>query len=233
MVFCSLNAKRKVALMVTLWAVWHARNKRVHEGSVATVHGTLSFIAAFICENAVVCSPLSQGVLDEPVSWQAPTAGVIKFNFDSAYDISSKNSISGVIARDSAGLIMASCIVPHHHVADAFVAEALACYQATTFAKELGFKRVVFEGDSLTVVKKVCSSTLDGSLISPIVFDIRAVAREFDGIGFQFVHRTGNNVAHAFARFGRGQQESSYWIEEAPPEAVAAAKLDLEKLVHL
>ncbi|KAK8627077.1 hypothetical protein V6N13_134704 [Hibiscus sabdariffa] len=26
-------------------------------------------IQAFICENAAVCSPLSQGVLDEPVSW--------------------------------------------------------------------------------------------------------------------------------------------------------------------
>ncbi|KAL4341900.1 hypothetical protein GQ457_08G021920 [Hibiscus cannabinus] len=97
------------------------------------------------------------------------------------------------------------------------------------------FVRQLFsaQGDSLTVVKKVCSSISYGSLISPIVYDIRAVAREFDSIGFQFIYRTGNNVVHALARVGRGQQVSSYWIEEAPPEAVAAAMLDLEKLVHL
>ncbi|KAK8535167.1 hypothetical protein V6N12_056696 [Hibiscus sabdariffa] len=179
MIFCRLNVKCKIVLMVTLWAVWHARNKRVHEGTVATVHGTLSFITAFIRENATVCPPLSPGVLEESVTWQIPADGAI------------------------------------------------------TFAKELGFRRVVIEGDSLTVVKKVCSLTSDGSLISPIIYDIRAVAREFVSIGFQFIHRTGNNVAHALARVGRGQQVPSYWVEEAPPEAVAAAMLDLEKLVHL
>ncbi|KAK8573142.1 hypothetical protein V6N13_099957 [Hibiscus sabdariffa] len=66
-------------------------------------------------------------VLEESVVWQVPADDVIKFNFDSTYDILSKKSISGVIARDSSGLIMASCIVPHYHVADAFVAEAFAC----------------------------------------------------------------------------------------------------------
>ncbi|KAK8686375.1 hypothetical protein V6N13_125400 [Hibiscus sabdariffa] len=74
-----------------------------------------------------------------------------KFNFDLAYDILSKKSVSRVIVRDKAGLIMGSCIVPHCHVADAFVAEAFTCLQAVTFAKELGFRRVVIEGDSLTV----------------------------------------------------------------------------------
>ncbi|KAL4325408.1 hypothetical protein GQ457_11G024590 [Hibiscus cannabinus] len=64
---------------------------------------------------------------------------------------SNMKSISGVIASDSAWLIMASCIVHHCHVAEMFVAEVLACLQAVTFAKELGFKRVVIECDSLTV----------------------------------------------------------------------------------
>ncbi|KAK8693498.1 hypothetical protein V6N13_071081 [Hibiscus sabdariffa] len=34
-------------------------------------------------------------------------------------------------------MIMAACITPHYHVADAFLAEALACLQAIMFAKDL------------------------------------------------------------------------------------------------
>ncbi|KAK8586482.1 hypothetical protein V6N13_010073 [Hibiscus sabdariffa] len=164
---------------------------------------------SFIHENVVVRPPLSPGVLEESVIWQ------------------------GVIDRDSAGLIMASCIVPHYHVTDAFVAEVVACFQAITLAKELGFRRVVIEGDSLMVIKNVCSLTSDGSMISPIIYDIRDVVREFVSISFRFIHRTGNNDAHSLARVGRRQRVPSYFVEEAPSEAIAAAMLDLEKLVHL
>ncbi|KAK8691329.1 hypothetical protein V6N13_074840 [Hibiscus sabdariffa] len=57
--FCSLNATNKVVMMVTLWAVWYARNKLVHEGTAANVHVTLSFISAFIGVNVVVHTPPS------------------------------------------------------------------------------------------------------------------------------------------------------------------------------
>ncbi|KAL4308866.1 hypothetical protein GQ457_01G015730 [Hibiscus cannabinus] len=228
--FCSLNATNKVVMLVTLWAVWYARNKLVHEGTTANVRVTLSFISAFIGVNAVVQTPPSARRIDDAIGWRAPEPNVIKFNFDATYDILSKKSVSGVIGRDHAGLIMASCIVPHLHVADTFVAEALACLQAVTFAKELGFRRVVVEGDSLTVIKKVRSLSADGSLISPIIFDIKDIVKGFDGIAFKFVHRSSNIVAHTLARVGRGHQVPSYWIEEAPPEVTSAAMVDLERL---
>ncbi|KAK8990823.1 hypothetical protein V6N11_028783 [Hibiscus sabdariffa] len=165
----------------------------------------------------------------------------LNVNNDCPLCLSSSESIAhlmrdcsfGVIDRDSAGLIMASCIVPHYHVTDAFVAEVVACFQAITLAKELGFRRVVIEGDSLMVIKNVCSLTSDGSMISPIIYDIRDVVREFVSISFRFIHRTGNNDAHSLARVGRRQRVPSYFVEEAPSEAIAAAMLDLEKLVHL
>ncbi|KAK8623210.1 hypothetical protein V6N13_118098 [Hibiscus sabdariffa] len=84
---CSLTATNKVVMMVTLWAVWYARNKLVHEGTAANVQVTLSFISAFIGVNAVVHTPPSTRRLDDAVVWRAPEPNVIKFNFDATYDI--------------------------------------------------------------------------------------------------------------------------------------------------
>ncbi|KAK8564987.1 hypothetical protein V6N12_058563 [Hibiscus sabdariffa] len=42
-------------------------------------------------------------------------------------------------------MIMAACTISHYHVADAFVAEALAYFQAIVFAKDLGFRRIIVE----------------------------------------------------------------------------------------
>ncbi|KAL4377372.1 hypothetical protein GQ457_02G029500 [Hibiscus cannabinus] len=55
--------------------------------------------------------------------WTAPVENVIKSNFDSAYNALSKESISGIICRDSVGFIMAYGIIPYWLVADAFVVD--------------------------------------------------------------------------------------------------------------
>ncbi|KAL4280660.1 hypothetical protein GQ457_03G022750 [Hibiscus cannabinus] len=67
---------------------------------------------------------------------------------------------------------MAACTYPHMRVADAFMAEAMACEQAVTFAIELGFRSVQVEGDSLSVIKKLVSAAPDKSILSPIIRDI-------------------------------------------------------------
>lgn len=49
---------------------------------------------------------------------------------------------------------MAACTYPNNFVANPTTTEARACLQAVAVAEELGFRRLVVEGDSLTVVKK-------------------------------------------------------------------------------
>ncbi|KAK8999290.1 hypothetical protein V6N11_070466 [Hibiscus sabdariffa] len=119
---------------------------------------------------------------------------------------------------------------PHLHVVDAFVAEALSCLQAAIFAKELGFTRLIIEGDSHTVIRKLCNSAADISVIPPIVHDIKEAARDFESVTYCFVHREANNAAHTLTRKGRSLSSTSYWIEEAPPGATSAAELDKEGL---
>ncbi|KAL4289789.1 hypothetical protein GQ457_14G005030 [Hibiscus cannabinus] len=116
----------------------------------------------------------------------------IKFNFDSAFNQQSSSAISGAIWRNSEGLILAACAIPHNNVPDAFVAEALACQQMVQSAKDVGFSNVIIEGDSRTVIKKIN----DGSIIAPIIADIKELAKYFGAISFCFV----NKVAHALTR---------------------------------
>ncbi|KAK9004257.1 hypothetical protein V6N11_002063 [Hibiscus sabdariffa] len=127
---------------------------------------------------------------------------IIKLNFDASFNSASNSSVSGIVARDSHGFILAACTCPHRGIADAFIAEAVACEKAVSFALDLGFRSVQIEGDSLSVIKKINSTAMDKSIISPIIGDIKALSVNFVSVTFSFVGRRGNVVAHELARFG-------------------------------
>ncbi|KAK8685362.1 hypothetical protein V6N13_041365 [Hibiscus sabdariffa] len=119
----------------------------------------------------------SLGLLDvlpsEDVSWKEwSPESVVKFNFDSVFNFQAKIATSWVLGRNANSLITVACLVSHRDMADAFIAEALACKQAVMFARDLDFSSVIIEGGSLTVMKKLNASSSDKSIISPIVHDI-------------------------------------------------------------
>ncbi|KAL4385770.1 hypothetical protein GQ457_15G007970 [Hibiscus cannabinus] len=226
--FAIPSDRYKRILVVLYWSVWYSRNKLIHEGTKPAIEKSASFIVAFIHEKDNL-----DRVLDGPGAscdsfWQAPPELVVKFNFDSAF--SSRSATTGVVGRNSLGLLMASCSIQHKNVADAFMAEALACRQAVWFAKELGFSRVIIEGLSLTVIKKLNSDAVDRSLIYPIVHDIKALSRNFGSISFCFVRRGANKAAHALAHECCSFDGPCYWIEEAPVATMVECELDRSRL---
>ncbi|KAK8562687.1 hypothetical protein V6N12_010758 [Hibiscus sabdariffa] len=83
-------------------------------------------------------------------SWFSSASCAIKFNFDTSFTSSTKEAFSGVVARNSTGLIMAACLLHHSDVNDFFIAKARACEDAVNFAIELGFRK----SHSLTSVGK-------------------------------------------------------------------------------
>ncbi|KAL4354441.1 hypothetical protein GQ457_06G018800 [Hibiscus cannabinus] len=228
--FSSLHDAQQRMLLVAYWVIWFTRNKVVHEGLTPSVIQCVSFIEASVRESdALVVSPHTLPA-KAPEIWQAPQANIIKCNFDAAFSTCSREAIAGVLCRDSGGMIMAACSTPHYHVADAFVAEALACLQAIVFAKDLGFRRIVVEGGSLTVIKKVNCNIADKSIIAPIIHDIKKAARNLESVSFCFARREANNAAHVLARDGRFDGAPMYWIEEAPVNVVLAAELDRRRM---
>ncbi|KAL4310599.1 hypothetical protein GQ457_01G027790 [Hibiscus cannabinus] len=213
-------------IVITYWSLWYARNELVHNDSTFSTVKVSSFILAFLLgleSSAVVTFP-RQGIKN--VKWFPPDGDIIKFNFDASFNAESKSSISGIVARDCQGFIVAACTYPHYGIGDAFIAEAVAYEKAVTFAFELGFRSVQVEGDSLSVIKKLSSAMADKSVISPILVDIKAWSKAFDIITFSFVSHEGNAVAHELARAGLQYSEPRCWIEEASAAVERLAQRD-------
>jgi hypothetical protein len=82
-----------------------------------------------------------------------PPLGVVKLNWDASLDKNSKRMGVGGLIRDIGGnvLIALSSSIPF--VQDPEVAEAVVASQTLTFCCEQGFQKIIFDGDSLNVVK--------------------------------------------------------------------------------
>ncbi|KAK8631533.1 hypothetical protein V6N13_028316 [Hibiscus sabdariffa] len=214
------------------WSIWFSRNRLVHEGISPVVDEYVSFIEAYIQEQDALGQVYTSPNVSYESSWQAPCGSVVKFNFGAAFDPNSRSATTGVVGRNSLGLIVAACSFPHRGVADASVAEAYACRQAVLFAKELGFSRVIVEGESLSVIKKLNSDVSDRSIICPIVHDIKFLSKDFSSISFCFARREANNIAHVLAWEFRSHPSPCYWLEDASATVMAASELDRRRLAQ-
>lgn len=155
-----------------------------------------------------------------------PDLGYIKINYDSSFTLQERKSISGLIARNEEGLIMGACTYNHADITNAFTAEAHACEKAVWFAQELRFRRVQIEGYLLTIVKRVHATTIDRSIISPIIANIKQRIGFFEHIRFIHVKREANSAAYTLAKERRFFPDLKVWIEEPPPVVERTAQAE-------
>ncbi|KAK9021367.1 hypothetical protein V6N11_011358 [Hibiscus sabdariffa] len=122
----------------------------------------------------------------------------------------------GVPIRDVNGFVLAACVHSHLNVPNPEVAEALACDQAVSFTKSLSFRRVIVEGDSSSIIKKVQTSTLDKSDSFAMIVNVKRRISDFANITFHHVGRSLNEPAHVLAKLGRLLPLPKTWMGEAP-----------------
>ncbi|KAL4301987.1 hypothetical protein GQ457_10G016720 [Hibiscus cannabinus] len=222
----SLSNTDCVLFLITVWAVWGVRNKLIHESISPDIAMVVSFIKNYVAEFEA-----SQVVLYKPSPssssrWLPPSGNMIKVNFDAAFDSHMLSSSSGIVFRNHEGFLLVVAVFPHSHIPNPCVAEAQACLDVISLAKDLFFRNIIIEGDSLTVIKKLQSSSNDMSLIGMILSDVNSLSKFFEGVTFQFVPRDCNEVAHKTALLGRHSASFSVWVEEAATVIEAAAQKD-------
>ncbi|MBA0770163.1 hypothetical protein Gotri_018831, partial [Gossypium trilobum] len=83
------------------------------------------------------------------------------------------------------------------HVPTPLVVEAWAFLEAIQFTKEMGFRRVEFEGDSLFVITKMKSTITDRFDISMLIWEAKL-------------------AGHLMAKEGFHWQCNSWWVEDGP-----------------
>ncbi|KAH1040096.1 hypothetical protein J1N35_041839 [Gossypium stocksii] len=142
--------------------------------------------------------------------WSPPDLGVIKINVDGTFQSDSRTSTLMVIARYYKGEYVGAETYLFNDVVDAFVVEARACKRALLFAINMGFRLLLVEGDSLTVIKKLKTKEEDKSIIRPIIHHMRNLKKCFDEISYLFIPRLVNGKANTLAMEGRRRQHSGF-----------------------
>ena len=186
-----------------VWTIWFRRNTirvnpigfPVDQVLQRAIDSLLEFRVAQLRKQPTPPRPL--------VKWSPPVEEYYKVNFDGAVFRGEEKAGIGVIIHNSQGMVMASLSqkisLPHTVVE----LETLAATRAIEFSIELGFSKVILEGDSETVIKALQDNSPSLAPFGLLIRDAQEAANFFTCISYAHVGRNGNFVAHNLARYAR------------------------------
>ncbi|XP_017629058.1 uncharacterized protein LOC108472047 [Gossypium arboreum] len=157
----------------------------------------------------------------EVQKWKPPPGQAIKINFDGAFDERNQQSASGIVARNSKGLVLLSSTKTHLGVTSAFAAEALACRTATEIRSQHARKG--------SIIKRCNARGEDKSKIGAYIHDIHQLISRSGNIKFEYTPRSANSLAHILAKESLIRQEEVYLVESVPIYAENQRKNNMER----
>ncbi|MBA0770621.1 hypothetical protein Gotri_019229 [Gossypium trilobum] len=93
------------------------------------------------------------------------------------------------------------------------------------------FRRLVVEGDSLTVIKSIKKNEEDKSVLRPITHHICNLGMHFDKVSYLFMPRSFNEAALTLALEGRRRKVCGGWVNGVPESVRMVAMKDLFQMV--
>ncbi|PPD74547.1 hypothetical protein GOBAR_DD28528 [Gossypium barbadense] len=158
----STGAKADVFHMLSV------RNRCIHERKKVTTLETTGFVRSYLREldGLKVVLPIKPKVEE---LWKPPKSPFVKINFDVTFRKEEHKSCSGIVVRDSEGMVLGSRVVHNGWVALVFAVEATVCSQGLQMGLDLGAIAVRVEGDALSVIKKLQKVEEDKSEISATI----------------------------------------------------------------
>ena len=107
-------------------------------------------------------------------------------------------------------LVIASCTKPVHQELCIADIEVIAAGWALSFALDVGVKRAVFEGDSLTVIIGLMEEERLLVPLGLLIEDANQLSQGFDELLYSYT----NTLAHNLARYAAGIPDFLVWIED-------------------
>ncbi|XP_075664253.1 uncharacterized protein LOC142633879 [Castanea sativa] len=136
----------------------------------------------------------------------------------------------GVAIRNGCGQVMVSLSQQIPLPSTVIEVEALAARRALILAQEIGFTRVVLEGDSQTLITALKTSSHTLAHFGHIAQDIRYLASSFSDVRYTHVRRQCNTVAHSLTRQAILSPFLQVWMEDVPPELADVLQVDFQSL---
>ena len=218
--FDTLPQDQLTRMCVTLWALWHARRKAIHEGVFQSPLSTHCFVDSFISELTQLKKSEAGdrqrgvGAPSRPV-WIPPPVGIAKINVDAGVARKHQRGAVAAVARDGQGGYLGASAVLFDGLADPEVLEAMAIREGVNLAQDLLLTRIKVASDCLTVVEAMKEPNL--GRYSHILHEITSTAKGFADATFVHEHRSSNKEPHDLAQSVLGSPVGRYvWFAEPP-----------------
>jgi hypothetical protein len=176
-----------VRMVVTLWAIWHAKRKAVHEDIFQSPMATMGFVNRFLTD-LELSRPAKQpkkvhspNPIRSAVKWIGPPAGKTKMNTDAAIAKTKAKGVVGAVCR-SEGVFLGASAVVFDGVTSPGSLEALACHEGLALADDLGIGSLHLATDCLNVVQGLHDG--DMGEYNSILLEIRSMASLRGGTTF-------------------------------------------------
>ncbi|KAA3486342.1 reverse transcriptase [Gossypium australe] len=208
-VFGRSSHKQRRLFCSTLWFLWGARNRLVHDKKIESAEELSAGLKRFMAEiEGVQERKISLRRLTNQSQEYIPSESAIYF--DAAFNARTNKSMAGIVITDRTGGIVKTLNISNSNVPTPFTAEAYAGYHAVQLDRAMGFQTVKIKGDSRAVIKKCQTKKINKSVISAIIRDIQELSKQFLKIEFQFIDRNENKIAHRIAVEALHREEEAY-----------------------
>ena len=202
-----------VKFSVTLWAVWTARRKAIHEGIFQSPLGTKILVDRFVSEldmsntahhkmrTAVdgLSAHVVKGKGKVAPTWKRAPLGVAKIYAQAGFNSDETKCAVVAVCRDDQGTYLGSSALVIQGITDQDTATALACYESLSLADDLLLRKVVITCDSKLVIQAIEQGV--GGLYEMVTNEINARRRSFLQSDLVFEGRSLNLDAFNLAKF--------------------------------
>lgn len=210
----------KMSLCCALWSIWKGRNQAIFDSKMPNPNDVLNKINLLQKDYYDNWANLSRNVQSQGQSiqisraWRPPLSGCSKINSDASFSKQKKLAWAGIVVRNDEGNLIAG-LTKMFPATSPLMAEALSFRESLAFANSMGMQRIVVESDCLELIKSCRNEIVRGEIIN-VTRDIEALKGEFQQVGFTWIAREGNQVAHSVALLASQSKLPCNWTWNLP-----------------
>jgi hypothetical protein len=137
-------------LVVSLWAIWTARRKAIHEEIFQSLLSTHGFITSYLQELRQLAKPPSatpSSGRSREAQWIPPTNNLSKINVDAAVSKTEVRGAMAALCRSHDGVYLGASAIVYEGISNPSTLEVLACREALALAEDLGLSRIHIASD--------------------------------------------------------------------------------------
>jgi ribonuclease HI len=221
--FESMDHDDLTRMIVTLWSIWHARRKLIHEDIQQSPAATHAFIDSFLRDLGSTSSEPKEkkggSTIEKVRGWLPPPADMCKVNVDGAVARSQQRGAVGAVCRSRSGAFQGASAVVFEGITHPGCLEALACREGVALATDLNMGATMVASDCLEVVQGLRQGKNLG-LFSHILQETEAMAKNHGGTSFCHEGRRFNVDAHKLARLATTLPVGRHVWFGTPPEGL-------------